>query len=141
MSYEACAGLQGVEEYLLGLSGTSNNVAATYQKIGQYERLLCERLDSALADITSIHVMKCHRGCIIGRIPLVTFTVEGLLSDRIVKGLERSQVVSRSGFFLSSERIFDPRIHVPSSLVRVSLAHYNTLSEIEAFCDGLLGMV
>jgi len=65
------------------------------------------------------------------RIPIVCFVHESINSQMIVDHCRKNEVVCRSGKFLSTSRLWNELgIERNVEVVRFSLAHYNTLDEI-----------
>jgi len=133
LSYEACAGVQGIHEYFcdIGTMLRSNNIKDTYKHIQHHEMKLHERLQSQLSDIECVSFMRSGRQSILGTVPLTTFWVDNTPSEIIVKELEKANILARSGYFLCSEKLKTEQ--KPDGFVRVSLAHYNSEKEVDNF--------
>ncbi|KAI8961844.1 PLP-dependent transferase [Daldinia sp. FL1419] len=72
------------------------------------------------------------------RLPTVSFVVEGRDSRDLVETLERTTNYGfRWGAFYSNSLVHDFLKLGPSGVVRVSMAHYNTLDEIKGFIEAL----
>ena len=77
--------------------------------------------------------------CARRRVPVISFVHESLSSDEIVQKCEKSNIVVRAGYFLSTECVNRwaenagvgvEDLKSKGGAVRVSLAHYNTEEEV-----------
>ncbi|KAI0116851.1 PLP-dependent transferase [Daldinia grandis] len=76
------------------------------------------------------------------RLPTVSFVVAGWDSRELVERLERSTNYGfRWGAFYSNALVHGFLGLGPSGVVRVSMAHYNTLEEIKGFVEALDGVI
>ncbi|KAI1653615.1 PLP-dependent transferase [Daldinia decipiens] len=76
------------------------------------------------------------------RLPTVSFAVAGCDSRALVETLERTTNYGfRWGAFYSNALVHDFLGLGPSGVVRVSMAHYNTLDEIKGFIEALDGVI
>ncbi|KAI1098014.1 PLP-dependent transferase [Jackrogersella minutella] len=76
------------------------------------------------------------------RLPTVSFKVAGFDSREIVETLERTTNFGlRWGAFYSNRLVYEFLKLDASGVVRVSMAHYNTLEEINSFTKALDGVI
>lgn len=147
LSYEACSGVVGLGTYFQRLAnfkvdGTTasedvlsavqpqlltKEVMSAYQRISIAEKMLVTRLRSKLKANKSLRVIEDSTESL--RLPVFSFCHETIPAAKIVASFREMGIQCRSGSFLSthhlqSELNFD-------SVVRVSLAHYNTILEID----------
>jgi len=114
---------------------TSDAVVEAYRRIRMSEQSLVTQLLQFLGrspKVRIIEIDESHLSCV-ARLPVVSFVHKTLNSSEIVKVCARHGVACRYGDFLSNEhclRDFDVS-HVEDGVVRFSLVHYNTSSEIE----------
>jgi cysteine desulfurase family protein (TIGR01976 family) len=144
--YENVAGMEAVVGYLdrlgqrAGAPATASRPArirAAMDAIAAYERTLSAALLRALSSIdgaTVYGVADPRR--LDDRVPTVSFTVRGAVSSSIATDLARQGIGARSGH-MYAPRLLQRLNLMPGGLVRVSLVHYNTVSEVERFRECL----
>jgi selenocysteine lyase/cysteine desulfurase len=150
VNYEACEGVRGVGQYFTDLSafGSSNNdthtektnpildksrVLDVYRFIQSNEGTLVQMLLNGLNRSKKVRVVHDQFGNVdtTRRLPIVCFIHQDISSSGIVKVCCEGGVACRNGTFLSTER-FQKEHSIDSSegVVRFSMAHYNTRSEV-----------
>jgi selenocysteine lyase/cysteine desulfurase len=105
----------------------TKEVMSAYQRISIAEKMLVTRLRSKLKANKSLRVIEDSTESL--RLPVFSFCHETIPAAKIVVSFSEMGIQCRSGSFLStnhlqSELKFD-------SVVRMSLAHYNTILEID----------
>jgi selenocysteine lyase/cysteine desulfurase len=170
VNYEACAGFVGLADYLLSLSTfeaeqspsqnlierkdrreaisgmklssslTSEVIFEAYRRIAVVEGSLfsymMERLQSSSYKVHILGNEVMHSS---KRLPIISFRHDTIPSEDIVTELAQVKVASRQGQFLSTER-FQSELGF-ESVVRLSLAHYNTALEVENVINTLTNIV
>ena len=140
-SYELVASLPRVVEYLDGAEGRGGR-EERWAGIAAHEVELQETLLRYLRGKEGVVVWGEREGGDGGRrVPVVSFTVEGRGSREVVKGVERRggkgrggrQFGVRWGHFYSKRLVEEVLGLGGEGVVRVSLCHYNTVEEVEAF--------
>lgn len=137
VNYELSYGCIGIHDYLcdvgslLGASGSARQrMQAAFDAFEHHEDMLAERLLSWL---------RGRRGvCVIGqpaakggaRVPTISFVAAGHEPEAIVKHVDRFDIGIRHGDFYA-KRLIEALGLAPQGVVRVSIAHYNTLDEID----------
>lgn len=144
VSHEGCAAIAALKDFCCVLTGQSADTPLdrrTFEKafgiIEDLERPLTDRLLSILR--------AKKRAAIIGspqaapdRVCTVAFAVEGMKSAAIAKAANARGLGLRYGHFYSRRLVELLGFDLEDGVVRVSLAHYNTLAELDqlaAFFD------
>ena len=71
------------------------------------------------------------------RVPTVSFMVAGQMSEAIVRHMDQFKIGIRFGDFYAKRLIEAFGLHSQGGVVRVSIAHYNTLEEIDRLIQHL----
>jgi selenocysteine lyase/cysteine desulfurase len=113
---------------------TSERVVEAYRRIRLAEVPLVAKLLSVLRKSTKVTIMEIDDAVIpcLERLPVVSFVHEAISSTTIVSICSEQGVACRQGLFLSNTWLpkdlgFDGK----EGVVRLSLVHYNTISEVE----------
>ena len=154
--FEALAGARAVVDYLAsagrrfggefadqfrGFEGRRRDLKGAMAAIQAYERVLCQQLVTGLAKIPGLQIYgitdpaRFH-----GRVPTVSFTLEGLMPDEIARRLDQANIFVWNGNFYAlavTERL---GLEGRGGLLRVGLAHYNTAEEVETLLGVLADM-
>ena len=153
--YENVAGMHAAIEYLEDLArGFTDGAAANLQsasrsemirtamgRIAEYERTLSAKLLDEVASIPGVTVHGVtDRDRLHQRVPTLCFTVAGHAAGDIADGLAARDVGVRSGH-MYSPRLMARMGLLPGGVVRASLVHYNTASEIDAFAASLKDVI
>lgn len=137
LSHEGMAGCLGAIEYLEQF-GTGQMRAAKIKSawgvLADYERELTLQLIDGLRNIkgltirgvTSANAM--HR-----RVPTVSFTVDGVPPEKMAKALAAENIFVWSGHNYALEPVKRMGLMDAGGVLRVGLAHYNTLAEVDQF--------
>jgi len=101
-------------------------------RIEQHERLLCTRVLEGLAGLPSARVWGiANPARIRERVPTVSFTLDGRRPADITERLARAGVFATAGHFYAVALIRRLGLESAGGLVRVGLAHYNTVDEVD----------
>jgi cysteine desulfurase family protein (TIGR01976 family) len=141
LSHEGMAGCLGAIEYLenLGAGPTRREkLSSAWNAIADYERALTLRLINGIAPlkgmtirgVTSANAM--HR-----RVPTVSFTVEGVEPAKLAKHFAGENMFVWSGHNYAMEPIKAMGLANKGGVLRVGLAHYNTVVEVDSFVASL----
>ncbi|WP_395005026.1 aminotransferase class V-fold PLP-dependent enzyme, partial [Undibacterium sp.] len=71
------------------------------------------------------------------RVPTISFVVENTLSETIVKHIDQFNIGIRFGDFYARHLIEALGLEKHAGVVRVSIAHYNTVEEIDLLISHL----
>jgi cysteine desulfurase family protein (TIGR01976 family) len=144
-SYEACAGLLGVGEYLRFLSalGTDevptfepaiapsrSEIESAFEAIAELERRPTERLLGYLRDQAGVTLCgPTQAGA--GRVGTVSFVSSRVPNAAIVAATDAANIGIRSGHMYAYRLCEALGLDPQEGVVRISLAHYNTLEEVD----------
>jgi cysteine desulfurase family protein (TIGR01976 family) len=151
-AHEAQAGLLGTFRYLewVGVSqggaagepgsgtGRRERLRAAMAAIRSYERSLTPRLIEGLASIPGLEI----RGItdprrVDERCPTVAFTLRGHHPHAVSRALGDRGICTWDGDYYAYELIRALGLAESGGMVRVGLAHYNTVDEIDALIDAV----
>ncbi|BDT68046.1 cysteine desulfurase [Comamonadaceae bacterium OS-1] len=144
VNYELSYGCMGIVEYLmavgteLGCTGTARQkMQCAFDAFEQHEDALAERLLAYLRSKTSVRIIGMDSAAKGGRVPTISFMVAGKMSESIVRHTDRFGIGIRFGDFYAKRLIESLGLHTQGGVVRVSIAHYNTLAEIDKLIQHL----
>ncbi|QHE76188.1 cysteine desulfurase-like protein [Hydrogenophaga sp. PBL-H3] len=138
VNYELSYGCMGINDYLvhvgntLGATGSDRQkMQAAFDAFEAHENLLAERLLSYLRSKKSVRVIG-HTGATDGtRVPTIAFMAGEQPSEAIVRHVDQHGIGIRFGDFYAKRLIETLGLHAQGGVVRVSIAHYNTVGEID----------
>lgn len=138
VNFELSWGCAGIADYLhdtgasLGAVGTRRQrMQAAFDAFAEHEDMLAERLLSYLRGKASVRIIG-HRRVVNGnRMPTFSFVVAGLHSETIVRHVDQFNIGIRFGDFYARRLIAALGLEEQGGVVRVSMAHYNTVEEID----------
>jgi cysteine desulfurase family protein (TIGR01976 family) len=131
-NYELAWGAAGIVDYLDGLGGGSGDRAAlarAFVDITAHEALIGERLLSYLRGRNDVRVI--GRQGSQGRVPTISFKVDGRDSADIARAVDAAGIGIRYGDFHSKGLVETIGAAARSGVLRVSMVHYNTLEEVD----------
>lgn len=136
INYELSFGCIGITDYLLdisarlGVEGSERQcMQAAFDAFEVQEDMLAERLLAFLRERQGVRIIgKTHTK---DRVPTISFVVEGVQSEAVVLQVDEHKIGIRFGDFYASRLIEALGLDKYGGVVRVSLAHYNTLEEVD----------
>ncbi|MBR7800131.1 cysteine desulfurase-like protein [Undibacterium fentianense] len=144
VNFELSYGCAGIADYLVEMGKhfspddkTSHTRRALMQcafdRFEAHENALAERLLSYLRckDRVKIIGMESLSEGIYQRVPTISFVVADVQSETIVRHIDQYQIGIRFGDFYARHLIQALDLEKHGGVVRVSIAHYNTLDEID----------
>ena len=143
-SFEGQAGTAGAVEHLEWIGRTMGDaahadrraaVAAGMTAIAAYETELAARLLDGLH--ANPKVTLYGPPTLDNRVPTFGFTLAGHHPDAVAEALAARGIFAWSGNFYAKEPVTRLGLDASGGLVRVGLAHYNTIDEVEALLDAL----
>lgn len=146
-NHESIAALAGIADYFDALANhhfTSapatfpERVQAVYGLISQHEFNLAERLLDYLDSRKDIHLLGVSNASESLRVPTFSFTIEGANSAEIPAIVAQRRIAIGSGHFYA-KRLLDslkPALG-EKGVVRCSMAHYNTMQEVDSLIEAL----
>jgi len=136
VNYELSYGCIGIRDYLvdtgtaLGATGTPRQrMQAAYDAFEAHEDALAERLLGWLRGRSGVRVIGRPAADQRRRVPTISFVVEGMASELVVRHVDSHGIGIRWGDFYA-RRLIDT-LGLQGGVVRVSAAHYNTLEEMD----------
>jgi cysteine desulfurase family protein (TIGR01976 family) len=146
---ELMAGLSAAVSYFEALGARAGATASRRQKIAAafdasiaYENRLALRLIDGLSSIGGLKIHGITDPARLGeRVPTVSFTVEAIEPDEIVRALAAENIFVWSGHNYAWEIVHQLGIPADQGVVRIGIAHYNTAVEIEETIDSVARIV
>ena len=148
VNYELSYGCMGIHDYLcdtgkaLGAEGTPRQrMQAAFDAFERQEDLIAERLLGWLRGRKGVRIV--GRPTVDGRrrVPTISFVVAGAQSDAIVRHVDKAGIGIRFGDFYAKRLVEALGLQGQGGVVRVSMAHYNTLDEIDRLVRQLEGVM
>jgi cysteine desulfurase family protein (TIGR01976 family) len=143
VNYELSYSALGIVDYLAELgamsapSGTQREkIVAAFAAIGAHERAIGERLLSWLRSRNDCRIIGSVRADP-KRVPTISFVVDDVDSGAIAKAVDPFNVAVRFGDFHARRLIEALGLSEKNGVLRVSMAHYNTLAEVDALIAAL----
>lgn len=146
VNFELSYGCQGIADYLVatgeqfGGSGKRRQLMQyAFDKFEAHENYLAQRLLDFLNSKSSVRVIgmrQVHEGDA-SRVPTISFIVENTQSETIVKHIDQFNIGIRFGDFYARHLIEALDLEKHGGVVRVSIAHYNTVEEIDLLISHL----
>ena len=152
-NHEGLAGLIATVEYLAGIgerfgepfvgwytafTGRRLHLKTAMAAIQAYERDLGWRLIRGLQAMPGLHIWGITDPALADwRVPTVSFTLEGLSPQEVARRLAERGIFVWDGNFYAlavTERL---GLEDKGGLVRVGLAHYNTVEEVDRFLEAM----
>ena len=141
-NHEGLAGTAAAIDYIAGLGVSYGGVAshaprrdklaAAWQVVGEYEHLLIDRLITGLKSIPRVRIYGItDRAEWDKRVATVSIRKEGLTPEALATKLAEQNIFVWNGNFYAlsiSERL---GVEQSGGLVRIGLAHYNTIEEVD----------
>ncbi len=107
-------------------------IAAAFKASIAYENPLAQRLIDGLADTRGLTIHGITDPARLAeRVPTVSFTVEGIAPETIVRQMNAEGIFLWSGHNYAWEIVHQLGIPVEEGVVRIGIAHYNTAGEID----------
>jgi cysteine desulfurase family protein (TIGR01976 family) len=136
---ELMAGLTAAVDYFADLGAAAGDGGSRRQRIAKafevsiaYENPLAQRLIDGLSDIAGLKIHGItDPNRLSERVPTVSFTVDGIVPETIVRQLNAENIFLWSGHNYAWEVVHQLGIPADDGVVRIGVAHYNTSSEID----------
>jgi cysteine desulfurase family protein (TIGR01976 family) len=136
---ELMAGLMATIDYFADLGAAAGEGGSRRERIAKafevsiaYENALARQLIEGLSDIEGliIHGITDPER-LAERVPTISFTVEGIGPETIVRQMNAENIFLWSGHNYAWEVVHQLGIPAEQGVVRIGIAHYNTAAEIE----------
>jgi len=138
VNYELSYGCIGISDYLTAVGSQLDAVGNSRQKMlaafdafEKHEDRLAEQLLSYLRSKKNVRIIGLPDTTSGRRVPTISFMVAGRMSESIVRHTDRFNIGIRFGDFYAKRLIESLGLDVWGGVVRVSIAHYNTIAEID----------
>lgn len=119
------------------VTGMNRTFKLAMEAVRHYERDLVAHLLDVLEQVSGVTVYGItDRTKMADRVPTVVFTMDGHTPDDIAKALAAQHIYVWSGHYYAIE-IMERLGHGEHGMVRVGLAHYNTMAEIDRLAGAL----
>ncbi|MCV3209751.1 cysteine desulfurase-like protein [Mesorhizobium sp. YC-39] len=136
---ELMAGLSAAVDYFAELGAAAGEGGSRRRKIARafelsiaYENPLAQRLIDGLSDISSLTIHGITDPARLSeRVPTVSFTVDGIVPETIVRQMNAENIFLWSGHNYAWEIVHQLGIPAEQGVVRIGIAHYNTAAEID----------
>jgi cysteine desulfurase family protein (TIGR01976 family) len=136
---ELMAGLTAAVDYFAELGAAAGEGGSRRQKIARafdvsiaYENALARQLIDGLSDISGLTIRGITDPARVNeRVPTVSFTVDGIVPETIVRQMNAENIFLWSGHNYAWEIVHQLGIPAEHGVVRIGIAHYNTAAEIE----------
>jgi cysteine desulfurase family protein (TIGR01976 family) len=143
VNYELSYSALGIVDYLTELgamsapSGTQREkIVAAFAAIANHEQAIGERLLSWLRSRNDCRIIG-NVGADAKRVPTISFVVDDADSGAIAKAVDPFNIAVRYGDFHARRLIEALDLSGKNGVLRVSMAHYNTLAEVDALIAAL----
>ncbi|AKO52215.1 aminotransferase [Marinobacter psychrophilus] len=144
LNYELSFGCIGISDYLidigqrLGASGSSRQIMqSAFDAFEAHEDLLAEILLGFLRQTPGVRIIGKSRVTLGDRVPTISFVVEGVQSEAIVRCIDKHRIGIRFGDFYARRLIEQLGLMHYGGVVRVSIAHYNSVDELNRLVEHL----
>lgn len=144
LNYELSYGCMGIKDYLmdigqrLGASGSPRQIMqVAFDAFEVQEDLLAEILLAFLRDTSGVRIIGKPRVTAGDRVPTISFVVEGLQSEAVVRRIDEHGIGIRFGDFYARHLIEELGLTHYGGVIRVSIAHYNTADEMHRLVEHL----
>ena len=144
VNYELSYGCIGISDYLLdigrrlGGEGSERQIMqAAFDAFEVQENVLAEILLGYLREADGVRIIGKPRVTAGDRVPTISFVVEGVQSEAIVRRVDAARLGIRFGDFYARHLIEALGLAPQGGVVRVSIAHYNTVDEMTRLVECL----
>ncbi|CAK4517539.1 unnamed protein product, partial [Aphanomyces euteiches] len=152
VNFELGYGIRGVVDYLVHLGQNVFNGSGShrelmqkaYDRFEQHENALIEKLLAFLrSKAPKVRIIGLptltqeYQGVTYSRLATVSFVVEGFQSPDIVSHIDKYNIGIRHGDFYAVHLVDSLGLRAYGGVTRVSLAHYNTLEEVDKLISHL----
>ena len=142
VSHEGCAGILALSDYLSLLSGTPEAVSsreiirAAYDTMTACELPMQSKLIEFLQSRQSVRIVGPGHGDI-SRVGTISFVHDRIPSSAITAAVDRTEIAIRHGHMYAYRLCRSLGLEPEDGVVRISLVHYNTETEIERLIEVL----
>jgi cysteine desulfurase family protein (TIGR01976 family) len=146
---ELFAGLAATADYFVWLGeqvgcpgGRLDKIKAAYSAATAYEMPLAQRLIDGLKSIEGVKIQGiCDAPLLSGRVPTVSFTHDRRRNSALAKELAAQGINVWSGHNYAYELVRHLRLDEQEGVLRIGLAHYNTVEEVDRILASLKALL
>ncbi|RWB29773.1 cysteine desulfurase-like protein [Mesorhizobium sp.] len=146
---ELMAGLTAAVDYFAELGAAAGDggsrrarIAKAFERSIIYENPLAQRLIDGLSAISGLTIHGITDPARVGeRVPTVSFTVDGIVPETIVRQMNAENIFLWSGHNYAWEVVHQLGIPAEQGVVRIGIAHYNTAAEIDQTLESVRRVV
>ncbi|HET8790703.1 MAG TPA: cysteine desulfurase-like protein [Modicisalibacter sp.] len=142
LNYELTYACGAIVEYLEGLVQQEGTVISgreaimhAFEAIAEQETRLGEILLAFLRARDNVRIIGLPESDPDRRVPTISFVVNGMQSDDIVRRVDEASIGIRFGDFYARRLVEDMGLTKVNGVVRVSMVHYNTEDEINRLVE------
>jgi len=144
-NHEGIAGVAAAAGYLQELASPTvssddghKSLQSAMMAIREYEKVLCARLLNGLHDIDGVRIYGITETSRLDeRLPVVAFTLPRMSPYEIARLLAKENIFCWSGNYYALRLMERLGLEAEGGAVRIGLAHYNTVEEIDRLIDVL----
>ena len=129
--------LAELAEQVDGAGSTRDKIVRAFDRITLHENAIAERLLAYLRSRSDCRILGFENGSDERRVPTISFVVDGQDSGQIAKKMDAYNIAIRFGNFHARRLLEFLNLADNGGCVRVSMAHYNTISEVDALIGAL----
>lgn len=144
VNYELSWGCAGIADYLrdvgteLGAQGDNRaRMQAAFDAFARHEDALAEQVLGWLRARRGVRIIGLPSATMGERVPTISFVVEGVMSEDIVRRVDAHGIGIRFGDFYARRLIEALGLQKHGGVVRISIAHYNTSDEMRRLLAAL----
>jgi cysteine desulfurase family protein (TIGR01976 family) len=144
VNYELSYGCIGIHEYLLdcgtvlgAAGGARQHMQTAFDAFARHEDALAERLLTWLRGKRAVRIIGHATARDARRVPTISFVVADAQSESIVRHVDAHGIGIRFGDFYARRLIEALGLTAQGGVIRVSIAHYNTVTEIDRLIQHL----
>ena len=145
VSYELSYSTSAIKDYIIALAhrdkpemtGDREFLKHGFDLIAAHEETLSKRLLEYLQTIPGVRIFGELQPDAALRVPTISFTLGNQDSKKIVEQIDPFNIGIRFGDFYAQRLVNELGLARQNGVVRVSMAHYNTLKEIDTLIEHL----
>jgi cysteine desulfurase family protein (TIGR01976 family) len=139
LNHELTYSLTGVTAYMdaLAVRLGVDSLTGVFDAFAAHESVLAGRLLDYLRTKPRVRIIGYDSADPLKRVDTISFVVDGVPSSAIPTFLDDRHVAVRFGHYYAYRLIRSLGLNQTEGVVRVSMAHYNTLAEVDRLIEGL----
>lgn len=137
-NYEALVGIIEMVQFIASIgegNTVEEQVVHTYNKLSMYEAYLMNAIKQGLATIPFVQLH--DGGEAVLHVPIISFTVEGLDAKMVSHYLSQDYAIHVDYGMFGLPHIVESLTKDEFGVVRISIAPYNTMEEVEQFIEAV----